>query len=308
MKKALLLIIVMAMSLMIPGCDKHEAELADIRSQIENLQAQVDAINSSIEVLQNLIAAVQAQDYVTEVKNVYQGYDLIGYVIYFLHSAPITIYNGEDGRDGKRGEDGKDGSHGKDGKDATAPIIGIQKASDGIWYWTVNGEWLLDDYNQKFPVYGEPAVTPQFKISDSKWYVSYDEGRTWNYLAPVSGCVDSIFRTINDNGDYYSIRFSDGTYLNVPKYKGISIMITEGGEMKVTPGSVVKLHYTIEGSVGNNEIGFMANGGIVASVSQTDMDRGTINVQIPSPFSGGTLTVFVNNMSNVISKTIEFKI
>ena len=102
--------------------------------------------------------------------------------------APITIYHGKDGEDGKDGENGVDGS---DGTDGYTPKISAAKDEDGVYYWTLDGEWLLDASGQKIPVQGSngadgedgaDGVTPQFKIEEGIWYVSYDGGAGWIQL------------------------------------------------------------------------------------------------------------------------------
>ena len=50
----------------------------------------------------------------------------IGYVISFVHGDPITIYNGKNGENGH------------------TPIIGVKKDDDGVWYWTIDDNWLLN--------------------------------------------------------------------------------------------------------------------------------------------------------------------
>ena len=81
---------------------------------------------------------------------------MTGYTITFLHSDPITIYHGEkgdkgdkgdQGEQGIQGEPGKDGADrtdGSDGKDGYTPQIGLTQQADGNWYWTLDGELMLD--------------------------------------------------------------------------------------------------------------------------------------------------------------------
>ena len=59
--------------------------------------------------------------------------------------------NGKDGADGKDGIDGKDGT---DGKDGYTPQIGVKLDSTGIYYWTLDGEWLLDEDGNRIKAVG----------------------------------------------------------------------------------------------------------------------------------------------------------
>ena len=88
-------------------------------------------MNTDISSLQTLVEAIQGYDYVTGVTPVTQDGKEIGYTITFTkRSAPITIYHGADGQDGAPGEDGQDGY---------TPQIGVKQDTDGVYYWTLDG-------------------------------------------------------------------------------------------------------------------------------------------------------------------------
>lgn len=88
---------------------------------------------------------------------------------------------------------------GEDGQDGKTPIIGAEKDTDGVYYWTVDGEWLTDSEGNKIKAQGSTSqegtdgedgkdgITPQLKIENGKWYVSYDEGNTWTELGQATG-------------------------------------------------------------------------------------------------------------------------
>ena len=87
-------------------------------------------------------------------------------------------------------------------------MIGVAKGDDGVLYWTVDGNWLLDDAGNKVKAEGrdgeagqngtngsngtngtngQDGVTPKFEIRDGKWYVSYDNGTSWTELGQATG-------------------------------------------------------------------------------------------------------------------------
>jgi hypothetical protein len=92
-------------------------------------------MNTSITSLQTIVNALQQKDFITTVAPINKDGKEVGYAITFSSGKSITSYHGNDG---------KDGSDGADGKDGHTPIIGVKQASDGVYYWTVDGEWLLD--------------------------------------------------------------------------------------------------------------------------------------------------------------------
>ena len=93
-------------------------------------------MNTNISSLQEIVTALQNSETIKSVSSLTDG---TGYLITFSTGKTITIYHGKNGTDG---EDGKDGQHGTDG---VTPTISVKKDTDGIYYWTVNGDWLLDD-------------------------------------------------------------------------------------------------------------------------------------------------------------------
>ncbi len=109
-------------------------------------------MNTNISSLQTLVNALQNNDYVTSVTPVTKNGETIGYTIAFSKSAPITIYHGENG------VNGANGANGADGKDGRTPIIGVRQSSDGVYYWTLDGEWLLDTAGNKIKAEGKDGA------------------------------------------------------------------------------------------------------------------------------------------------------
>ena len=97
------------------------------------------------------------------------------------------------------------------GEPGDTPIVGIKKDTlNNTYYWTVsiNGEsprWILDENGQKISAQGlkgDPGqngtdgkpgkngadgITPEFKIENDYWFVSYDNGANWTQLGKAKG-------------------------------------------------------------------------------------------------------------------------
>ena len=137
--------------------NEHEERLA----ALEEWQQRV---NDNISALQQLL---NTADYITAVTPVEQGGKVIGYTISFRNSDPITIYHGEKGEQGEQGpqgepgEQGKPGEDGEDGDDAAVPAIGLAKGTDGNWYWTLNGDFILDQDGDPVRANGTPGSEGQ---------------------------------------------------------------------------------------------------------------------------------------------------
>ncbi|MBQ9185321.1 MAG: leucine-rich repeat protein, partial [Bacteroidales bacterium] len=200
--------------------DEVEERLDKVEARVAALEKLCSEMNSNISSLRCIVQAVQNGDYITSVTPLTENGKEVGYTINFSKGKPITVYHGKDGANGKDGKDGQDGKDGEDGKDGTngqdghTPVIGVKQDTDGIWYWTIDGEWLLDSNNQKVKAVGldgkdgqngadgqpgsdgkdgqngqdgKDGITPQLKIEDGYWYVSTDNGATWTQLGKATG-------------------------------------------------------------------------------------------------------------------------
>lgn len=208
------------------SCSQYDDTLLQNRvgtleADVKNLKELCSQMNTNISAMQSIVNAIQNNDYVTGVAPVMKNGVEIGYTILFSKSNSITIYHGTDGRDGTDGKDGKDGRDGIDGTNGYTPVIGVQKDSDGVYYWTLDGKWLTDISGNKIKavgtdgkdgkdglnggadgkdgengadgkdgkdgVDGKDGITPKLKIEDDWWYISYDEGQSWTKLSKAKG-------------------------------------------------------------------------------------------------------------------------
>ena len=131
--------------------DKLWDAIDDLDVRVARLEELCKEMNTNIVSIQTIVNVVQSGDYITGVTEIKKDGEVIGYTITFGQHDPITIYHGQDGKDGADGKDGQDGQNGS----ANAPVIGVAQDTDGVYYWTLNGEWLLDDNGNKLPVSGK---------------------------------------------------------------------------------------------------------------------------------------------------------
>ena len=113
------------------------------------------------------------------------------------------------------------------GKDSSAPVIGFAKDIDGVYYWTVNGQWLLDEDGNKVSVEGrdgQDGITPQLKIEGGMWYVSYDNGVSWVEVGPATGPQgdldqngDTFFQSVTQDEENVYLVLADGTEITISK-------------------------------------------------------------------------------------------
>ncbi len=192
----------------------------DIRERVEALETAVGKLNSEVSAMQTLVDKLNAKVYVSKVETNADG----SYTIYFTDNTKITIAGGKDGAPGAAG--------------AAAPVIGIGKDTDGVYYWTLTSggvtDWLLCD-GRKMPVTAE-AAAPQLKVDDKGfWVISYDKGTTWEYITddqdkPVSALgkdavSDSFFREVTQDGQNVCFTLADGTVITVPMRSDFYLLV-----------------------------------------------------------------------------------
>ena len=202
MKKLHLLLLGITLCLLSACHDDIWDAIDGLDSRVTKLEELCKEMNTNITSLQTIVDVLQSNDFITSIVEIKKDGKVVGYTITFGKHDPITIYHGQDGKDGqngtngKDGADGKDGQNGADGKDGITPVIGVAQDTDGVYYWTLNGEWLLDDNGNKLPVSGKDGqngadgkdgITPLLKIENGYWYISYDNGATWTESGKATG-------------------------------------------------------------------------------------------------------------------------
>lgn len=178
-------------------------------SAFEALQRLCNETNTNLSALQTIVTALQNNDYITSVDPLTENGKVVGYTIKFAKSNPIVIYNGKDGTDGV---------------DGNTPVIGVKKDGDGIYYWTLDGEFIIVD-GQKIKAQGTDGsdgadgVTPKLEIREGYWWISYDNGTNWTQLGKATGedgkDADSIKITQDENNVYFEL--ADGTVITISK-------------------------------------------------------------------------------------------
>lgn len=222
--------IALVMAIFISSCNEYDDskiwdKLNDHEGRIAKLEELCKQLNTNIDALQTLVNALEINDYITHVAPVYKDGIIIGYNISFAHSETITIYHGEDGMNG---EDGKDGV---DGKDGYTPNIGVMQDTDGIYYWTIDGSWLLDNNGNKIKaigtdgvdgtngtdgVNGENGMTPRLKIENDYWYISYDNGETWEELGKALERYNNLIEVTYDT-DWVYFTLANDVVITIPR-------------------------------------------------------------------------------------------
>lgn len=320
----------------------------EVRQDIENLKDRVTALeklckemNANIDAMAAILEALETHDYITSVTPITKDGETVGYTITFANGEPITIYHGEDGKDGVDGEDGY------------TPVIGVAQDSDGIYYWTLDGEWLLDDAGNKIKAVGidgkdgadgedgkdgengadgtdgkdgVDGITPQLKIENEYWYISYDNGATWIQLGKATGedgkdgangsdgadgkDGDSFFQSVTQDEQYVYFTLADGTQITLPKGAMLSISFDASDLVVMAPNSTREIGYTVQSVTESVTVEVTSSSDLRAKVVPASADGKSGNIVVTS--SGvvdeySKVIVFVSNGEKVIMKSIGFE-
>lgn len=316
------------------GCtadlDGINDRLDDLEERVGILEELCDRLNADISSLETIVAALQEGDYITGVVPITEDGEIVGYEIHFAKSETISIYNGTDGRNGADGIDGQDG---KDGTDGSTPQIGVMQDTDGKYYWTLDGEWLLDGDGNRIPVRGEDGadgadgedgtdgkdgVTPEFKIEEEYWYISYDGGQTWTRLGKAVGedgadgqNVDGLFSKVEIKEDVVVFYLSDGTTLTLPivSASALSISFNEEDLAVLYAGREQDIRYTVGSDMQEVSLEVLTSGDIKARIVPADACTGVIEVRAGEELDEfSSITVIVMNGTEVLMRSLDFGI
>ena len=314
------------------SCKYDDSDLVErvdnLEGRLAKLEEQCKQINANINSLQIIVNALKEANHITSISNLVENGVEIGYKIEFAKSDPIHIYHGKAGADGARGEDGY------------TPLIGMKKDKDGIYYWTLDGNWLTDNdgnkvraqgldgkdgYNGKDGKDGEDGkdgkdgkdgyngkdgkdgyngkngVTPKLRIKDGNWEVSYNNGVSWETLGSATGgVVPCPIKSVEVKGRYVLFTLNSGDEIKIPLYNAITIKFEET-TIGMGASSQIDLLYTLTG--GDNVKVSAIGEGVRTSV---DESAKKLTIITDANFTGGKVLVHATDGNNVA--TVELTI
>lgn len=229
----------------------------DLKDRVDTLETKVAALESKVnENVSSIAKLAEAAANAVTIASVTPNEDKTSYTIKFSDGKTAVLTNG---------------------KDAEAPVVGM-KEFEGDLYWTVNGEFMTNN-GAKVPVSGK---TPQFKIQDGKWYVSYD-GKAWDEV-PVSGTVEPKLEMTETETEYV---FTLGeTVIRIVKEKAFAIKVKADSRMVVS-GQVVTIGYTLFGADATTHV-VAESKGLEAEVDEASS---TVKITVPKTISADAYVI-----------------
>lgn len=291
-----ILSLVSVLVLFFTGCQEYDD--TEIKGRVDNLESKVtelrllvEKINSNLTSLVTAVDALNNQDQIVSVEKLPAGN---GYTITFKKSGTITIYNGEKGLDGKNGTDGLDG---KDGK---SPVISISQDSDGKYYWTLDGEWLLVN-GQKVPATAEVTV-PKIKVEDGKFLFSTN-GTDWVVIGDAGTSGIGLIKNVREDVENNSviIELSDREIV-IPKGQNFALVI-KADEIGIKAGETVNVEYSLI-SADNAIVRALPENGYTVKVNSISATKGQLSITAPSPVVDASILIVAVNGNGVMSGKI----
>ena len=315
MKKLLSLLMC---GLLLFGCgDKYDDsalrnDLNDLENRVAKLEELCKQMNTNISSLQKIVEALQDNLSISKVEQISDGY-----IIHFSDGSTATIKNGKNSED--------------------APIIGVKKDTDGIYYWTLDGEWLTDEKGNKVKAQGtdgkdgvdgedgtngKDGITPQLKIENGRWMLSMDNGKTWTDIGQATGAdgkdgedgadgtdgedgvdgkdgTNGIFKSVREDDDNVYFTLEDDSVITIPKSDNSKFAIAfDTTDIAILNGGESKtISYTITDATKNTVVKAIAQDGWKVKVDATSTDKGTITITAPNPIVESEILVFANDGS-----------
>ncbi len=275
--------------------------LDKVEGLLQKLEELCGQLNANVSSLQSLVNALENQDYIADVVPLVKDGAEIGYTIVFAKGDPIIIYHAS----------GAGGS-----SDGYTPVIGVRKASDGLYYWTLDGEWLLDDNGNRILAQGTDGngmdgVVPTFRIENGYWYVSYDDGLNWEKVGRADcdeGNGDRFFKSVVITDDSVGFVLHDGTEFSIPKLEPLNITFDEDEALPVGPYGSVSLNFEVSGNYEDVVVEAVPSGGVKAKVNLGTSVSGSIDIEMAETVDEYCkVVVLVYDGLRTIIRTILFK-
>lgn len=281
---------------LLPGCTGMvQEELDQTHAKLAALQELAASVNKELTTLDRIVAALDdghtiLPDSFVETED--------GYEISFRDGKKIFVPFGKDGVDGR-----------------TLIPVGVRLDEDGIYYWTVDGEWLLDAEGNRMragAAEGEDGIAPQVKVEDGFWWISVDGGETFTQLVSCEEMDGvGVFSGI-DLSDPAKILLTlwDGTSIELPCRNPLKLsfsgavqdtVLIAGGETLTIPYEVI-----VEGE-SEELLTVTAGTDGVFVIEGLDTGKGEVKVTAPASFTEGyiLLSAFCDGYSTL--KMISFR-
>lgn len=270
--------IAFALTLAITSCDSYDdTELSgrvdDLESRVTELEKKVQDLNTNVQSLSTAIRALENEDRIQAVNNVTdEEGNIIGYEIVLSNSGTMTILNGE------------------------KPFLSVKLDEDGVYYWTVDGEYLLNG-TEKIPA----TIAPEFKVENGSFWFRVNGGE-WTAVAGSDSGIGLIKEIIEDETSVTFV-LSEGDPIVISKVQDFSLTLGNM-EVGIMPYQAVSISYSVTSGDDATVVKAISEGGFTVEVDGNS-ESGTITIIAPEQIpSNASVIVFAINSNGAMTGRI----
>ena len=188
-----------------PMLDDLRRRLDDPESRLAKVEQNTAVANQEIQALKSLLSAQAGKKMVDSYRPLDDG---TGYLLTFTDGTTIKLLHGKDG---------------------SSSAVGVKEdPEDHIYYWTLNGSWMLDPNGRKIQAQGldgVAGVTPLLRVSPKGYWEYSLDGKSWHLITTADGAPVKATGGTSESG--LDIKETD-THIII-YFKGQTFMVPKGG-------------------------------------------------------------------------------
>ena len=207
MKKILILLLILLPVITFTACDDKD----DIRKNIDELNARLDALTNDLESLNTSISSFQDAMQGLVLITGYSMDEKGNYTLKMSDGTELTVYSGLPNED--------------------IPVLGVSE--DGYWTYTFNGETITLPSKAK-PEDGKDGETPTISIDEEGyWCYTIAGGETQRIggpynIADITKIPGSIFADVVVKDNVMTFSFAGGGITDIPLWGGLNMTFADG--------------------------------------------------------------------------------
>ena len=207
MKKILILLLILLPVITFTACDDKD----DIRKNIDELNARLDALTNDLESLNTSISSFQDAMQGLVLITGYSMDEKGNYTLKMSDGTELTVYSGLPNED--------------------IPVLGVSE--DGYWTYTFNGETITLPSKAK-PEDGKDGETPTISIDEEGyWCYTIAGGETQRIggpynIADITKIPGSIFADVVVKDNVMTFSFTGGGTTDIPLLGGLNMTFADG--------------------------------------------------------------------------------
>lgn len=219
-----LLLLMVYSSCSTPDLEELRRRLDDHESRLTKIERVTDQANQEVQALKQLLKALSEKKMVNSYRPLDDG---SGYVLTFSDGSTIKLTNGRDG--------------------VSSEVNVRVDPTDGIYYWTLNGSWILDPNGHKIQaqgIDGTAGVTPLLRVSSAGYWEYSLDGKTWHLIETTDGEPVKASGGIQES----QLDITETDSAIVIRFKGQTFTIPKGGSAPVDPNQPAAPTITLDGA------------------------------------------------------------